>query len=277
MQSYIHKKLTKKEISQFQCFIWQFYKQYGRPFAWRNVGNPYYILVSEIMLQQTQTYRVEPKFEQFIAAFPDIHTLAQADLRDVLGVWQGLGYNRRGKALWQNAQRIVSEFNGTLPEDPSLLQSFAHIGPNTAASIAAFAFNKPVVFIETNIRSVFLHSFFKDQEDVKDVQLMPLIEQTLDVHNAREWYYALMDYGVHLKKKLPNPNRKSAHHNVQSKFEGSDRQIRGRILKKLIQVQSIKKDELIAFLGKEPERYERILNDLLAEKMVKSLNDQFFI
>ncbi|MEX0849622.1 MAG: A/G-specific adenine glycosylase [Candidatus Dependentiae bacterium] len=277
MQSSTNKKLTKKEIGEFQNFIWQFYKQYGRPFAWRNVENSYYILVSEIMLQQTQTYRVEPKFEQFIAAFPDIQTLAQADLRDVLGVWQGLGYNRRGKALWQNAQRVVDEFKGVLPDDPDVLQTFTHIGPNTAASITAFAFNKPVVFIETNIRAVFLHSFFKDQEKIKDAQLMPLIAQTLDVNNAREWYYALMDYGVHLKKSLPNPSRKSAHHAVQSKFQGSDRQIRGKIIKKIVEVQSINKDELIMFLGKESERYERILNALVAEQMVLEKNNQIYI
>ncbi len=268
------KTLLQKDKTQFQNFVWQFYQEYGRPFAWRNVDNPYYILVSEIMLQQTQTYRVEPKFDQFIAAFADVQTLAEADLRDVLGVWQGLGYNRRGKALWQNAQRIVQEFDGKLPDDPDVLQTFAHIGPNTAASIAAFAFNKPVVFIETNIRAVYLHSFFKDQSDIKDAQLIPLIEQTLDTLNPREWYYALMDYGVHLKKKLPNPSRKSAHHAVQSKFEGSDRQIRGRIIKKLIEVGTLHKDVLLVFLGKEHDRYERILSGLVKDEMVVMNDDQ---
>ncbi len=267
-------KLNKKDIAQFQSFVWQHYKQYGRPFVWRNIDNPYHILVSEIMLQQTQTYRVEPKFDQFIAAFADVQTLADADLRDVLGVWQGLGYNRRGKALWQNAQRIVQEFNGKLPDDPEVLQTFAHIGPNTAASIAAFAFNEPVVFIETNVRAVFLHTFFKGQDEVKDAQLMPLIEQTLDKKNPREWYYALMDYGVHLKKELPNPSRKSAHHSVQSKFQGSDRQIRGRIIKKLVEVGRLHKDALFVFLGKEHARYERILNGLAKDGMVIMRDDQ---
>lgn len=264
-------------VDQFKTFIWQFYTQCSRPFAWRNVKNPYYILVSEIMLQQTQTYRVEPKFEQFIEAFPTVELLAQADLRDVLGLWQGLGYNRRGKALWENAKRIVAEFNGQVPDDPEILKTFSHIGPNTAASIAAFAYNKPVVFIETNIRAVYLHSFFKDQDDVKDTQLVPLIEQTLDHENPREWYYALMDYGVHLKKTLPNPSRKSAHHAVQSKFEGSDRQIRGRILKKLTQVERLDKETLLLSLGGECERYERILADLCAEGMVQDSNGSLFL
>ena len=190
---------------------------------------------------------------------------------------QGLGYNRRGKALWQNAQRVMREFNGVLPDDPDILQTFAHIGPNTAASITAFAFNKPVVFIETNIRAVYLHSFFKDQENIKDAQLMPLIESTLDHINPREWYYALMDYGVYLKKQLPNPSRKSAHHAVQSKFEGSDRQIRGKILKKVIQVGALDKDALFLFLGNEHERYERILDDLIKEQMVFAKDGQVYL
>lgn len=261
----------------FKDFIWQFYRQYGRPFAWRNIDNPYYILVSEIMLQQTQTYRVEPKYDQFIAAFPTVYSLAQADLRDVLGLWQGLGYNRRGKALWENAQRIVKEFNEKLPDDPAILKTFSHIGPNTAGSICAFAFNKPVVFIETNIRAVYLHSFFKDREDVKDTELLPLIEQTLDHQNPREWYYALMDYGVHLKKMSLNPNRKSAHYAKQSKFEGSDRQIRGRILKQLTRYERMQKETLLHSLGTEIERYERILSGLLIEGMVKEVGGSFFI
>ncbi len=266
--------VSHQSLKAFQLAIWQFYTEHGRAFAWRNVENPYYILVSEIMLQQTQTYRVVPKFDQFIAAFADINSLAQADLRDVLGVWQGLGYNRRGKALWENAKRIVNEYNGQLPDDPELLEAFAHIGPNTARSITAFAFNKPAVFIETNIRTVYLHTFFKDKKEVHDKQLMPLIEQTLDKINPREWYYALMDYGVHLKKMLPNPSRNSAHHAVQSKFQGSDRQIRGRIIKKLTQVGMLSTKELFTYLGDEPERYERILYDLVSEEMVTLVDDQ---
>ncbi len=262
------------DFKAFIQAIWQFYEQHKRPFAWRNVDNPYYILVSEIMLQQTQTYRVAPKFEQFIAAFPDISSLAQAELRDVLGVWQGLGYNRRGKALWENAKRMVSEHNGQLPDEPEQLETFSHIGPNTARSIVAFAFNQPVVFIETNIRTVYLHTFFKDKKGVHDKELMPLIEQTLDKTNPREWYYALMDYGVYLKKVLPNPSRKSAHHAVQSKFQGSDRQIRGSIVKRLTQVGELNKQDLFACLGQDWERYERILCDLAREEMVKLVGDQ---
>lgn len=260
--------MDPQELYSFQTFIWQFYANYGRSFAWRNVHNPYYVMVSEIMLQQTQTHRVIHKFEEFIAAFPDIHSLAQAELRDVLGVWQGLGYNRRGKALWENAQRLVKEYNGLLPDDPATLVTFSHIGPNTAASIVAFAFNKPVVFIETNIRTVYLHTFFKDKQNIHDKELMPLIEQTVCRSNPREWYYALMDYGVHLKKMLPNPNRRSLHYAMQSKFEGSNRQIRGRIIKKLTELGQVHVADLFDYLQIDDDRYKKVLDGLMKDKMI---------
>jgi A/G-specific adenine glycosylase len=265
--------MDAQELRLFQTFIWQFYTSNKREFAWRNINNPYFIMVSEVMLQQTQTDRVVSKFEQFIAAFPNIHVLAEADLQDVLGVWQGLGYNRRGKALWENAQRIVKEFGGAVPDNPEILLTFKHIGPNTAASIVAFAFNKPVVFIETNIRTVFLHTFFKNKQSVHDKELMPLIAQTVDQFNPREWYYALMDYGVYLKKMLPNPNKRSAHYTVQSKFEGSDRQIRGRIIKKLTEVGKIAVDDLFDYLGVDDERFKKVLDGLIKDGMVYVFND----
>lgn len=269
--------LTKGDISSFQSFIWDFYKQEGRTFPWRNIQDPYGVVVSEIMLQQTQTYRVEPKYERFLLAFPSFELLAQATLRDVLTLWQGLGYNRRGMYLHQIGQKVVFEYGGILPADPAILTTFPGIGPNTAGSICAFAFNKPVVFIETNIRAVFIHTFFKDQTDVTDKQLMPLIEQTVDRRNPREWYYALMDYGVLLKKKLKNPSRKSAHHTIQSRFEGSDRQIRGMILRYLTNVPHAPLNTVIANTKKDPERVKKIIDQLCAEKLITLSNDTLLI
>jgi A/G-specific adenine glycosylase len=186
-------------------------------------------VISEIMLQQTQTYRVEPKYQAFLAALPTIQDLAHADLRTVLTLWQGLGYNRRGKFLHMLAQEVMRKHEGVIPDTPELLVQLPGIGKATAGSICAFAFNKPTVFIETNIRTVFLYHFFAGQQGVDDRELFPLVAATVDQENPREWYYALMDYGVHLKKSLPNPSRSSKHHVIQSKFEGSDRQIRGAI------------------------------------------------
>ncbi len=271
------KKLSPQQVEQFQFFIWQFYKEQGRPFAWRETKNPYHILVSEIMLQQTQTHRVAPKYELFISEFPDFQSLAQAGLRDLLSAWQGLGYNRRALALQKTAQKVMNEFGGQLPDDPEVLVTFSGIGPNTAGSICAFAFNKPVVFIETNIRTVFIHLFFKDRDEVHDKELLPLIEQTLDYENPREWYYALMDYGVFLKKQLPNPSRKSKHHTKQSKFEGSDRQIRGMILRLLTRHSHMPATQLADATKKESRRVNKILLDLEREGFIKKQNNRFSI
>jgi A/G-specific adenine glycosylase len=177
---------------------------------WRHSDDPYRILVSEIMLQQTQVERVAVKYPTFIAAFPDAATLARAPQSAVIAAWQGMGYNRRAIALKKCAEKITDEYGGTVPRDPDVLATFPGIGPATASSICAFAFNLPVVFIETNIRRVFIHSFFPDKEIVTDQEILPLVERALDREQPRVWYWALMDLGTELKKQMPNPNRKSA-------------------------------------------------------------------
>ena len=144
----------------FRIMIYDYFEHSKRNFAWRDIENPYYIVVSEIMLQQTQTFRVADKFDRFVQVFPDFHTLAQAPFAGVLSLWKGLGYNRRALYLQHIAQRVVRDHAGVLPCDLHVLQTFDGIGPATASSILTFAFNKPEVFIETNIRAVFLHHFF---------------------------------------------------------------------------------------------------------------------
>lgn len=270
-------KLTSTDVALFQKTIWNFYKQHGRSFAWRNTENPYYVVVSEIMLQQTQTYRVEKKYEQFILEFPTFKSLAQATLRDVLSIWQGLGYNRRGKALHAIAQKVEKECNGLLPNNPLILETFPGIGPATAGSICAFAFNTPTVFIETNIRTVYLHSFFPNKNQISDKQLLPLIEQTVDTGNTREWYYALMDYGVYLKKLHINPNRRSLHYTKQSTFEGSDRQIRGLVIKLLTHHQRLSQTAMVTILNKDEQRIKKALVELCSEGILKQSDDYFFI
>lgn len=227
------------------------------------------------MLQQTQTYRVEPKFLQFIALFPTIEALASAPLAAVLIVWQGLGYNRRAKFLHMAAQEIVAKHGGVVPEKTEHLEQLPGIGYATACSIAAFAYKTPTVFIETNIRAVFIHFFFPDKEGINDKQLMPLIAQAVEGEDPRQWYYALMDYGVMLKKTHKNPSRQSKHHVAQSKFEGSDRQIRGAIIRILVQYSALQYEELAAYvqvdIGRTAsgKRFAAILERLTQEEMVK--------
>ncbi len=261
-------KLTNKQIEEFQTQIWTFYAQYGREFPWRHVTDPYKIVVSEVMLQQTQTYRVMPKYEQFITTFPSFELLAEATLREVLSVWQGLGYNRRGKYLYELAQIVVNEFGGSLPSLPEQLFLLPGIGPATAASVAAFAFNRPTVFIETNIRTVFIAHFFPHQQKVHDKELVPYVAQTLDTSNPREWYYALMDYGVMLKQTLVNPSRRSAHHALQSKFEGSDRQVRGKVIRILTEQKEMVIAQLYDYLQEDAARLETILNGLMRDGLI---------
>lgn len=266
-----------QDLQEFKKIIYDYYKDNRRSFIWRENISPYNVVVSEVMLQQTQTERVAQKFPQWLEYFPDLATLAQATTRDVIVAWAGLGYNRRALALHAIAQRVMGEFNGVLPNDPEVLVTCKGIGPNTAGSICAFAFNKPTIFIETNIRAVYIHHFFPGEEKVHDKQLLPLIEETLDHANPRDWYYALMDYGVKLKKEQKNPSRKSKHHTVQSKFEGSERQIRGMILRALTEYGKLSFDDLVATIPREQRRIENNLADLIAEGFVKSHNEVYFL
>ena len=241
--------LTPEAIAQFRDIIWQYYREHRREMAWRETTDPYAIFVSEVMLQQTQVARVHTKYAEFMAAFPDFSSLAAAPLEEVLRVWQGMGYNRRAKMLRDAARMVMETFGGRLPETPEGLVTLPGIGPATAASIAAFAYNAPVVFIETNIRRVFIHFFFPNEEKVHDDRIRPLVRQTLDWMNPREWYYALMDYGAMLKGAIENPNRRSHGYTVQSSFSGSDREIRGRVLRYLLENGSSSRDAVATACG----------------------------
>ena len=223
----------ESEKTRFQEMVLRYYREEKRPFPWRETQEPYRILVSEIMLQQTQAPRVVEKYQAFVSELKDFEDLARVSTQRLLELWQGLGYNRRALALREAAIRVVEEYNGLLPNDPEQLVQFKGIGPNTAASICAFAFNRPVVFIETNIRRAFIYYFFRSIEEVDDRLILPLVESTLYRDSPRDWYNALMDLGTVLKSYTPNPNRRSKQYKRQSSFEGSFRQIRGAILKTL--------------------------------------------
>ena len=267
--------LDADKITEFRRSILDFYAGSARDFPWRHTVNPYEILVSEIMLQQTQTERVLPKYEAWLKRFPDVQTLAAAPLADVLALWSGLGYNRRARFL-QQACRLISERiakGSTFPDTAEELDALPGIGPYTARAVCTFAFNKPEVFIETNIRSVYIFFFFPDAAglEVKDSDLLLLIEKTLYLENPRLWYYALMDYGAALKKKVENPSRKSRHYTKQSRFEGSLRQARGAIIRQL--VNSASGCALYDIARKEnikPELLEKAASALAAEKIITS-------
>ncbi|MFY9399663.1 MAG: A/G-specific adenine glycosylase [Desulfomonilia bacterium] len=257
-------------VAAFRDKIYAYYRDHARSFPWRETTDPYCILVSEIMLQQTQAERVAQKYGGFISRFPDFQALAGAELCSVLEAWQGLGYNRRAVALKETARKVMEEHGGILPGDIEGLTRLPGIGRYTAGAVLAFAYNRPVAFIETNIRRVFIHCFFPESERVKDSEILPLVEQALDRENPRQWYYALMDYGAMLKAGLPNPNRKSAHYVRQAPFEGSTRQVRGMILKLLVSFGPLSETELIDKLDRDPCQVRQILLDLEREGFVRS-------
>ncbi len=271
------KSLTPAAVRKFQKMILSYYRNHGRNLPWRLTRDPYKILVSEIMLQQTQVQRVLGKYETFIGSFQDFSSLAEAPLRLILKEWQGLGYNRRAIALKQIAQKVMGEFQGNLPVSTEVLITFPGIGRATASAIAAFAFRKPTVFIETNIRRVFIHSFFHDRVNIRDDEILPLIAETLDAANPREWYYALMDYGVMLKKETENPNRRSAHYQKQSPFQGSNRQVRGAILKALARESGVSEREMSEKLGISPEKIKSGLVQLMKEGFIKRMRGRYSI
>ena len=261
---------------KFKQIVNSFYQEQGRIFSWRNDITPYKILVSEIMLQQTQTSRIELRLPIFLATFPTLQSLAGATTKEVLTAWQGLGYNRRGLYLHQTAKILVNEYNSEIPDDPATLKKLPGIGEYTSNSIVTFAYNLPTVFIETNIRAVYLYHYFNSQQNISDSQILLLIEQDLDYQNPRDWYYALMDYGVYLKSKHGSFNQQSKHYRKQSKFEGSNRQVRSTILKLLLQKpQNL--DELQAQFISSENRIEINIKSLIKEGLIIAMNDKYTI
>ena len=269
--------LTAQTIRSFQKLIFRHYHEHQRPMPWRRTRDPYRILISEVMLQQTQVERVLSKYREFIRAFPDFSRLAKAELSEVLKVWQGMGYNRRGIALKRLAEIVMQEHKGKLPSDPEELIKLPGIGRYSAAAIHTFATNSSSLFIETNIRRVYIHFFFGDREGIRDEEIMPIVEKTMDRKNPREWYYALMDYGVKLKKEVLNPNRRSAHYAKQSRFEGSDRQVRGMILKAVLQDPGMTRQALKKKLAAVPDKFDQIVDGLAAEGFLKKTGNRLLI
>lgn len=253
---------------EFQRLLRQQGEELYRDMPWRQDTRPYYVLVSELMLQQTQVDRVVPKFEAFIDTFPDEQALARASLADVLRLWQGLGYNRRAKFLHEAAKKIIEL--GEFPSNEADLISLPGVGKNTAGAILAYAYNYPAVFIETNVRAVYIHHFFDDVDKVDDSAIRKLLEQTLDRDNPRAFYWALMDYGSWLKKQGIRPSR-SKQYVKQSPLKGSVREVRGQIVAILTRGDTT----LSALSGnyKDDPRFERAMQGLAADGLVTVRDD----
>ncbi len=250
-----------------------------RDLPWRNVDDAYAVLVSEVMLQQTQVARVERYWNRFLSAFPTVDALAAAQPSEVLELWQGLGYNRRALALKRAADICAADFGGRLPETVEGLQALPGIGPATAAGVMAFAYDRPAVYLETNVRAVFIHCLFPERDQVADREIVPLVADTCPSEGVRVWYYALLDFGAHLKQEVTNPSRRSAHHARQSAFEGSRRQKRAEMLRIVLDNPGLTLDEAQLRLNEveaasgrgEVDRalFESIVDDLTSEGFFK--------
>ncbi|MBC7767070.1 A/G-specific adenine glycosylase [Arenimonas sp.] len=230
--------------AKFQKEILSYYKEHKRLMPWRDISNPYKIFISEMMLQQTQVERVKIKYTEFIKKFPNIKSVADASTNDILKLWQGLGYNRRAIFIKRSCEEIVENHKGIFPKDLVTLQTLPGIGPSSAGAIYAFAYNKPVDFIETNIRVVLLYFFFKNKEKVTDKILLEKLKKVTPADiDPRDWYYALYDYGAYLKKILGKEktdlHKQSKHYSLQSKFEGSFRQKRAKVLRMILNDEEI--------------------------------------
>lgn len=255
---------------KFQKEIWDYYKIHGRKLPWRNIRDPYKIFVSEVMLQQTQVARVLKKYPEFIEKFPTFQSLADAQLSDVLLVWQGMGYNRRAKFMKHAAEMVMRDFGGVLPGDQKTLKTLPGVGSGTAGSLIAFVYNKPVCFIETNIRRVIIHFFFKNESGITEREILEKVEKTIDRSNPREWYYAVMDYGSMLpKKERENANKRSVIYKKQTPFLGSRRRIRGMVMNFLLKRKKATLQEIGHSCNVSNKEIEEILSLLCKEKLIK--------
>ncbi|HEX5774430.1 MAG TPA: A/G-specific adenine glycosylase [Candidatus Paceibacterota bacterium] len=260
---------------RFRDLVLTYHREYGRhDLPWRKTRDPYRILVSEIMLQQTQVERVVPFYLAFLKKFPTARALASAPLGEVLAAWQGLGYNRRAKMLHDTAKRVAAEHGGKVPTDIAALEALPGIGPYTARAVAAFAGNADTVFIETNIRTAVTHHFFNKKTKVVDRELLEVLAKAYPKGRAREWYAALMDYGSFLKRSGVRLNARSAGYVRQAPFKGSVREVRGAILKALAgRRQSAA--ELLSLLPDRREQLVASLRKLEAEGLVTKQGGEF--
>lgn len=253
-----------------------YYRTQGRVMPWRTRRTPYRVLVSEIMLQQTGIARVESKYGPFLARFPSFAALAAASVEEVLGAWKGLGYNRRALALRQSALIVSTVHRGRLPRTVDEMAKLPGVGKATAAAVLVYAYGIPVAFIETNVRRVFLHFFFPGEEGIPDSRILPLVNETMDRENPRDWFYALMDYGTMLAKREGNANRRSRHYKRQSRFEGSLRQMRGMVLEAMLKLSNATARQIAAAVGTDDDRLPDALSQLVAEGFLELRDGAYY-
>jgi len=283
-------------IAKFQKTILDWYKENRRDplnrvrgrLPWRRTRDPYKILVSEIMLQQTQISRVLPKYKEFLKEFPTLEELAKTSDKKLLNIWAGLGYWKRAKRLKETAKVILKKYRGKFPKEPDLLETLPGIGPYTARALACFSFGSKEAFLDTNIRRVYLHFFFGTKEKVSDKEILKIAQRAIDKlpknTTPHEWHYALFDYGATVLKDKAI-NKRSQHYHKQSKFEGSFRSYRAKAVRFLLsqptnrathkQLESFLQKELVEVKPQQTYSADEIIEALLKDKLIKKTKNHY--
>ncbi len=257
-------------FTSFRKIVLNHYRTHGRHvLPWRATRDPYHILVSEVMLQQTQVERVQPYYQKFIRKFPNVRRLAAAPLSEVLRAWQGLGYNRRAKMLHEAAKQLMKEYDGKFPHEIEQIQALRGVGPYTARAVAAFAFNTDVIFVETNIRTAVMHHFFPKKKKVSDMEIEKVLRSAFPKGSARQWYSALMDYGSYLKRSGVRTNHRVRGYTKQKAFKGSLREARGAVLRTLFENPKKEKTLLTMLGSRRTTQMKEALRVLTAEGMIE--------
>ncbi len=262
-------QLSTKQIRKFQGQVYENGRVYWRDMPWRCADTPYRLLVSEVMLQQTQVPRVIQRYPPFIQRFPDAESLAAASRAELLRMWSGLGYNRRALFLQEACRYVVEHYGGVFPADVQELQQLPGVGHATAAAVCNYAFAIPVPFLETNIRQVLIWHFFADRNGaIADRELLPIAAEVIDEAHPREWHWALMDYGTALKRQYGNLQRRSAAYTKQSRFEGSHRQKRSRVLQYVLASGRQSPRDIQVALDMPPDAVKQVVTELAKEGFV---------
>lgn len=261
---------TDADLKQLRRRVLAHYRSYGRhTLPWRQNPTPYHVLVSELMLQQTQVDRVIPKYAAFMKRFPSVAVLAAAPLSEVLKEWQGLGYNRRAKFLHGAAKAVVLQHGGVIPRYRRALEALPGIGHYTAGAVRAFAYDEGDDFVETNIRTVLTHHLFPKRRVVSDEELLSLLPRVRGRLSPRDFYAAMMDYGAHLKSKGVRINHKKKGYVKQKPFKGSIRQVRGAVLRALLN------NEPMTTLHYPKDMIRKAADQLVSEKMIVKKGGSF--
>jgi A/G-specific adenine glycosylase len=263
--------------------LWRWYARRRRTYPWRGARDPYRVLVSEVMLQQTQAARVVPSYRTFVRTFPTVRALAASTRAQVLRSWAGLGYNRRAVALRRAARTVVEDHGGRLPADPAELRGLRGVGPYTAAAVASIGFGVPVPAIDTNVTRVVRRAVL-GRDDASGAEVEAAAGRWLDRGDPGGWNQALMDLGREVCRPVPRcdacplarscafrraggppaPNRRP-----QPAFEGSTRQLRGDIVRVLRDRDSTTLGALAMTTGRPLGEVALTVNRLAADGVVR--------